>query len=90
MPDMVAIATVLSNSGLLGDLGVAKTIHCFIEKSGAEVDAFVSSTLINTYRECGSLIDAYIFFRETAMKNTMVWNTMIHQSLEHNNLDLGK
>ena len=90
MSDMVAVATVVSASGLLGDLGIAKTIHCFIEKSGVEVDAFVSSTLINTYGECGSLTDAYRFFQETAMKNTVVWNTMIHQSLEHNNLELGK
>ena len=47
MPDMVTVATVVSASSLLGDLVVAKTIHCFIEKSGVKVDAFVSSSLIN-------------------------------------------
>ncbi|RVX20621.1 Pentatricopeptide repeat-containing protein, chloroplastic [Vitis vinifera] len=89
-PDMVAVSTVVSACGLLGDLGVAKAMHCFIEKSGIEVDAFVSSTLISTYGECGSLDYAYRFFQETPMKNIVVWNTMIHQSVEHNNLELGK
>ena len=37
MPDLVTVATVVSTSSLLGDLGVAKTIHCFIEKSGSRL-----------------------------------------------------
>lgn len=71
---LTSIVTGCANAGLL-ELG--QLIHAQIVKAGQPFDVFLSSSMIDMYAKCGKLDDAWSIFRETIVRNTVLWTSMI-------------
>lgn len=71
---LTSIVTGCANAGLL-ELG--QLIHAQIVKAGQPFDIFLSSSMIDMYAKCGELDDAWSIFRETKVRNTVLWTSVI-------------
>uniref|UniRef100_A0A9I9CW78 Pentatricopeptide repeat-containing protein At3g53360, mitochondrial n=1 Tax=Cucumis melo TaxID=3656 RepID=A0A9I9CW78_CUCME len=77
MPDHVTLTNVLVSSGQIASYEVGSQIHCFIMKSGLNLDTSVSNALINMYTKCGSLECARKMFDSIGNPDIISWSSLI-------------
>ncbi|XP_027182484.1 pentatricopeptide repeat-containing protein At4g13650-like [Coffea eugenioides] len=75
--DNVTFSLVLKACGLLTEMEQGRAIHSLALKSGADVDYYVESAIVDVYCKCGSLDDAEHAFRCTSKDNLAAWNAMM-------------
>ncbi|XP_004137966.1 pentatricopeptide repeat-containing protein At3g53360, mitochondrial [Cucumis sativus] len=76
-PDHVTLTNVLVSSGQIASYEVGSQIHCFIMKSGLNLDISVSNALINMYTKCGSLECARKMFDSIGNPDIISWSSLI-------------
>lgn len=76
-PNEVTVVAVLSAAGQIGALESGRWVHSHIENTGLEMNAHVSTALIDMYCKCGSLEDARLVFDRVIDKDVVAWNSMI-------------
>ncbi|XP_038903429.1 pentatricopeptide repeat-containing protein At3g53360, mitochondrial isoform X1 [Benincasa hispida] len=76
-PDHVTLTNVLVSSGQIASYEVGSQVHCFIMKSGLNLDTSVSNALINTYTKCGSLGCARKMFDSIDNPDIISWSSLI-------------
>eukprot|EP00250_Pteridium_aquilinum_P001785 c11998_g2_i1 orf=731-1888(+) len=76
-PNKVTFASILKASSSTFALEEGRKIHSKIAMFGTECDAFMDSTLIDMYSECGSLIDAFSVFDNLPKRELVTWSAMI-------------
>ncbi|OAY76469.1 Pentatricopeptide repeat-containing protein [Ananas comosus] len=75
-PNGSTLSSCLSASADLAALSCGLQFHSWVIKSGIG-DEFVSSSLIDMYVKCGSLMDAEAVFYSSSIRDEILWNTMI-------------
>ncbi|XP_022145760.1 pentatricopeptide repeat-containing protein At3g53360, mitochondrial isoform X1 [Momordica charantia] len=76
-PDHVTVTNVLVSSGQVASYEVGSQVHCFIIKSGLNLDTSVSNALINMYTKCGSLGSAQKMFDSIDNPDIISWSSLI-------------
>ncbi|KAK1285057.1 Pentatricopeptide repeat-containing protein [Acorus calamus] len=76
-PNYVTVVSVLPAIARLGDLGLGKWVHTFVEKNKIDVDEVLGSALIDMYSKCGSIEKAVQVFGDLPKANAVTWNTLI-------------
>lgn len=54
-----------------------RVIHEAIHKSGHLRDAFIATTLVDMYANCGSIVDAWCIFNSVCLQSVGEWNAMV-------------
>ncbi|XP_023526527.1 pentatricopeptide repeat-containing protein At3g53360, mitochondrial [Cucurbita pepo subsp. pepo] len=75
--DRVTLTNVLVSSGQIASYEVGSQVHCFIMKSGQNLDTSVSNALINMYMKCGSLGCAQKMFDSIDDPDVISWSSLI-------------
>ncbi|KAK1271614.1 Pentatricopeptide repeat-containing protein [Acorus gramineus] len=76
-PNHVTVVSVLPAIARLGDLGLGKWVHAFVEKNKIDVDEVLGSALIDMYSKCGSIEKAVQVFKDLPKANVVTWNALI-------------
>lgn len=79
--DGVTIVSVLRAAGILGDVFLGRWIHGFYVEAGrVQLDAYVSTALVDMYFKCGHCEDAHKVFDEmpSSHKNVVSWTALIN------------
>ncbi|CAN6451777.1 unnamed protein product [Victoria cruziana] len=82
-PDSVILSTVIPGCGRNGAVGLGKSVHGLVEKSGFESDLCVMNALVDMYCKCGSIHDAKCLFENMDMKDVVSWSTIIAGHLQN-------
>ncbi|KAI3518146.1 hypothetical protein L1887_06572 [Cichorium endivia] len=80
--DKFTLASVLSGCSDSGLLDLGQVIHTYILKTGHE-DVFLSSSMIDMYAKCGKLESCWLVFKESKIKNVVLWTTIISSFASH-------
>ncbi|XP_061364097.1 pentatricopeptide repeat-containing protein At3g16610 [Gastrolobium bilobum] len=76
-PTPVTLASILRACAKLTDLNKGKNLHCYMIKSGMNLDTTVGNSLISMYAKCGIMDDAVGFFDEIITKDTVSYSAII-------------
>ncbi|KAF5185502.1 Pentatricopeptide repeat-containing protein [Thalictrum thalictroides] len=76
-PDHATVVAVLPACAQEAAIKEGMWIHCYVIKSGMEVDVSLGSGLIAMYGNCGRLDIAKDLFLRLQERNVVVWNAMI-------------
>ncbi|KAL8235291.1 hypothetical protein R6Q59_021391 [Mikania micrantha] len=76
-PNVITISTILSVCADLSTIVFGKQIHAYTIRNIMNTNLLVVNGLINMYAKCGSLMEGYITFKNTKVKDLCSWNTMI-------------
>ncbi|RAL40856.1 hypothetical protein DM860_008554 [Cuscuta australis] len=76
-PDQITISNALSSCANLRYLFEGKSIHAYILRSGFVLDLITTTTLIDMYLKCNSLVHAEMVFDKTDHKDVILFNVMI-------------
>ncbi|KAH7289132.1 hypothetical protein KP509_31G059600 [Ceratopteris richardii] len=83
-PDGITFICILKACGFMQDGSGSRKIHSELLKTGLlKIDAFVGSSLVDTYAKCGLLEEAEDVFERLPNKNTVSFNAMIARFIEH-------
>ncbi|KAH7428058.1 hypothetical protein KP509_10G073600 [Ceratopteris richardii] len=83
-PNGSTFASLLKACAMLRDLSRGCELHDEISKKGIlEGDSFVSSSLVNMYVKCGSLVKAKAVFDQISQRDVVSWTAMISGYVEH-------
>lgn len=83
-PDEVTAVCILNACSDVAALGKGRQMHALVIEIGLELDAFIGSSLIDMYANCGSFEDAHITFDLLPVRTTVTWNAIITASAQHN------
>ncbi|XP_023545881.1 putative pentatricopeptide repeat-containing protein At3g23330 [Cucurbita pepo subsp. pepo] len=75
--DKFTIASVVSACSNAGVFELGRQIHAYIQKTGEQLDAHLTSSLIDMYAKGGSLDCARQIFEQTTYLNVVIWTSMI-------------
>ncbi|KMZ67251.1 hypothetical protein ZOSMA_270G00240 [Zostera marina] len=75
--DVITLVTVLSACGSLAASCNARQIHGIVVKHGHEKHIPVGNAIIDMYAKVGEIEDAYIYFKNTELKNVITWTSLI-------------
>jgi len=81
--DVVTLSIVLKACSSLTNLGLGRTIHCLVMKSGLQSDRFVETSIVDFYCKSGSIADARNVFVDISSHNLAAWNAMIVGYAQH-------
>lgn len=76
-PDEISFVSALKACSSIAALKQGRQIHRNAIEKGYELDAFVSSTLINMYAKCGSLEDARRDFERLPRRSIVAWGALM-------------
>ncbi|XP_030462830.2 pentatricopeptide repeat-containing protein At2g42920, chloroplastic [Syzygium oleosum] len=76
-PNEFTLVSVLNASAHLGALKQGQWVHEYIKKSGTQLNAIVTTAIIDMYCRCGSIGTAYQVFRAATKRGLSCWNSMI-------------
>ncbi|XP_021827735.1 pentatricopeptide repeat-containing protein At3g02330, mitochondrial isoform X4 [Prunus avium] len=76
-PDNFTYATVLDTCANLATVGLGRQIHAQIIKHELQLDAYITSTLVDMYSKCGNMQDSYLMFKKAPKRDAVTWNAMI-------------
>lgn len=76
-PDNVALVSALSACAQLGEVERGKAIHCYIERRGIRINAFLCTGLVDLYAKCGCIETAREIFESSPRKALFTWNAML-------------
>ncbi|KAK6131619.1 hypothetical protein DH2020_034633 [Rehmannia glutinosa] len=75
--DGFSCTSVLTSCGSLCALDQGKQVHAYAVKVNLDSDDFVTTSLIDMYCKCDSLVDARRMFQAAAKSSTICYNAMI-------------
>ncbi|KAA8538938.1 hypothetical protein F0562_025630 [Nyssa sinensis] len=81
--DKFTLTTIVSACANVGLLELGQQIHGHLLKIGHKVDVFLGSSMIDMYAKCGRLDDAWSIFRQTNVRNIVLWTSMISSCALH-------
>ncbi|KAJ8532889.1 hypothetical protein K7X08_015778 [Anisodus acutangulus] len=82
-PDDVTVRSLLCAFVSPSALFLGKQVHCYVIKSGFDLEISVSNTLLSMYANCSDLPDAHKIFDEIKYKADLVsWNAIITAFLQ--------
>ncbi|XP_015961474.2 pentatricopeptide repeat-containing protein At3g16610-like [Arachis duranensis] len=73
-PTPVTLASILRACAKLTDLNKGQSLHCYMIKSGMDLDTTVGNSLISMYAKCGMMEDAVGFLEEMTSKDTVSYS----------------
>ncbi|CAI9264302.1 unnamed protein product [Lactuca saligna] len=76
-PDHVTFASLLVGCRELASLKTGEQVHCFIIKTGFEVDICMTNGLIDMYTKCGSLLNGRKLFDYMCYHDVFSWSSLI-------------
>ncbi|KAL4204998.1 hypothetical protein AMTRI_Chr01g112490 [Amborella trichopoda] len=77
VPNKFTFPFVIKSFSFLLALLLGKAIHGLALKMGVDSDAYVNSSLIRFYSNCGSIDDALLVFDRRSKRNAVCWSAMI-------------
>lgn len=72
------LVTALCACGEMGDFGLGRMIHAYIEIRGLEHNVTLGTSLVDMYAKCGAIDMAMEVFHAIPEKSAATWNCMIH------------
>lgn len=72
------LVSALCACGEVGDLGLGRMIHAYIETRGLELNVTLGTTLVDMYSKCGDIDMAMEAFQAMPEKSVATWSCMIH------------
>lgn len=82
-PNPITLVLILRACSNIAALEQGRKVHASIIESGAELDEFAGSSLIDMYGKCGSLEDAGTMFERMPRRNVITWSAFIASIAEH-------
>lgn len=82
-PNHVTMAILMSASGHLGALEIARQLHGFLQKGCIQMNVYVFNSMVDMYAKCGSILEAYRVFSEIPVKDVVSYNVMIAGFANH-------
>ncbi|KAI7982192.1 Pentatricopeptide repeat-containing protein [Camellia lanceoleosa] len=76
-PTSTTLSSLLMSCSRSADLLLGKFVHGYIIRNYVETDIFVSSSLLDLYFKCGSVVSAESVFEMMPRTNVVAWNVMI-------------
>ncbi|XP_019458274.1 PREDICTED: pentatricopeptide repeat-containing protein At3g16610 [Lupinus angustifolius] len=76
-PTPVTLASILRACAALTDLNKGKNLHCYMIKSGLDLDTTAGNSVISMYAKCGIMEDAIGYFDEMISKDTISYSAII-------------
>ncbi|KAL2937791.1 hypothetical protein RDABS01_021240 [Bienertia sinuspersici] len=76
-PDNVALVSVLSVCAQLGNLEQGREVHDYVIQNGIQMDALLSTGLVDFYAKCGYIENAINIFETSSEKNLFTWNALL-------------
>lgn len=76
-PDNFAYPFISMSCGSLEALGIGKSVHCEVSKTGLLVDFHVANSLITMYARCREMVFARKVFDEMTDRDLVSWNSII-------------
>ncbi|CAH1435683.1 unnamed protein product [Lactuca virosa] len=80
--DKFTLASILSGCSDSGLLDLGQLIHTYVLKTGHE-DVFLSSSMIDMYAKCGKLQCSLLVFKESKIRNVVLWTSIISSFASH-------
>ncbi|XP_058067966.1 pentatricopeptide repeat-containing protein At3g24000, mitochondrial isoform X1 [Magnolia sinica] len=71
------LSSVLKGYAGLQNVREGRAIHSLLIKTGSELDAYLSSSLVDMYSKCGLAEDAYKVFDRIEDPDVVAWSSMI-------------
>nr|GME04702.1 pentatricopeptide repeat-containing protein At5g15340, mitochondrial [Ipomoea batatas] len=76
--NFVSLCSWLSAYAQSGNIMMGKWVHVYyLKKINSELDAMISTSLIDMYAKCGRIDDAFRVFAMTPQRNVITWNVML-------------
>lgn len=82
-PTNFALGTALAACANIFGLEQGKQIHGFMIRNGYEMDDVVRSVLVDMYSKCHCLDYALKVFKETPLRDVILWNSMVLGCCHH-------
>ncbi|OMO52344.1 hypothetical protein COLO4_37265 [Corchorus olitorius] len=82
-PDKFTFASVMAACARLGALNHALWVHSLITEKEIELNAILSSALIDMYSKCGRIQTAKDVFNSVEHNDVSIWNAMINGLATH-------
>ncbi|CAA6654045.1 unnamed protein product [Spirodela intermedia] len=76
-PNEITLVNLLSAFASMGALERGKEAHVDLARSGADVNVFLSTALVDMYAKCGEITLACLVFVKAARKDLGLWNAMV-------------
>ncbi|KAG7533755.1 Pentatricopeptide repeat [Arabidopsis thaliana x Arabidopsis arenosa] len=76
-PNKFSFASSLAACARLGDLHHAKWVHSLMIDAGIELNAILSSALVDVYAKCGDIETSREVFYSVKRNDVSIWNAMI-------------
>ncbi|KAF8016406.1 hypothetical protein BT93_H1804 [Corymbia citriodora subsp. variegata] len=76
-PDPVAVVSVASAVGQVGDLKSAKSVHAYAIQNGILRDICVGNSVVAMYTKCGNVEYARMAFDRMEERDKISWNSML-------------
>lgn len=75
--DCVTLSTLMSAAACTQNLKLGKEVQCYCIRHSLESDIVLTSTAIDMYAKCGSIVDAKKVFDSTVEKDLILWNALL-------------
>ncbi|KAG1368681.1 pentatricopeptide repeat-containing protein [Cocos nucifera] len=76
-PNCFTLVSIVSACARVGALERGKWVHAYIGRNKIEMDAYLSSSLIDMYSKCGCINLSLEVFSRVPTKDLLCWSTMI-------------
>ncbi|GMH28671.1 hypothetical protein Nepgr_030514 [Nepenthes gracilis] len=76
-PDSVTLAILLKACAQITSLETGKQVHCYMIKTGLELNSLIANGLIDMYTKCGILSSARNLFDSLENPDVVSWSSMI-------------
>ncbi|CAL0312327.1 unnamed protein product [Lupinus luteus] len=86
-PTPVTLASILRACAALTDLNKGKNLHCYMIKSGLDLDTTAGNSVISMYAKCGIVEDAIGYFNEMISKDTISYSAIISGCVQNGYAD---
>ncbi|RWR87633.1 pentatricopeptide repeat-containing-like protein [Cinnamomum micranthum f. kanehirae] len=89
-PNARTLASVLPSCARLQNIDVGRVVHGYITRHEHMSNSFVVNGLVDVYRKCGEMGNAWKIFTKYSMRNLVSFNTMIVGYCENGEMSKAK
>ncbi|XP_010243118.1 PREDICTED: pentatricopeptide repeat-containing protein At2g22410, mitochondrial-like [Nelumbo nucifera] len=89
-PNEVTMITVLSACSQMGDIGLGKIVHEYIEKNRVNCNLNLLNALADMYVKCGCLNTAREIFEKMEVRDAFSWTIMINGYAKQGDLNFAR
>lgn len=76
-PDDITVTNIVSLAAEIGAIDLGRWMHGWVIRTQIKLDAFMASSLIEMYCNCGFIEKALTVFKKTTKKDVTLWTAMI-------------